>query len=391
MSKAALALVAVVIGNVEPVSAQKPEMYGFLVRLGADTLAIERVERTSSRIVGDIVVRTPRTGVIHYEGELDARHQLVRLAVTTRSASGPVTESRQSVFELGKDSTMVRIPLRDSSVVLRVAAPRPSLPFIAASFGLHEQATRYLRHSGRDTVVFSFVPQGAPEPVRNRVIRIGRDSALIEYFGEAFYRARIDRTGALIGVDGRYTTNKVAVARIEAPDVLRIARGFAERDSMGRGVGALSPRDTVRATVGQVTVMIDYGRPAKRGRMIFGGLEPWGSVWRTGANAATQMRIDGPLHVGTADVPAGTYSLWTLLSPTTPLLIINTQHGQWGTRYDPAHDLVRIPLRVTRSVTPLERFSIRVDTTAASARLTLAWDDYVFDLPIGATGGASRP
>src|SRR4051812_36783509 len=87
----------------------------------------------------------------------------------------------------------------------------------------------------------------------------------------------------------------------------------------------LSPRDSAVASFGAAKVSVDYSRPSKRGREIFGGLVPWNQVWRTGANAATTLVTSRDLDIGGTLVPAGTYTLYTLPSPTGWKLIVNKQ------------------------------------------------------------------
>lgn len=142
--------------------------------------------------------------------------------------------------------------------------------------------------------------------------------------------------------------------------------------------GQASPRDTTRATVGGATVMIDYGRPSKRGRVIFGGLVPYGEVWRTGANAATTMVTDKPLKIGTLAVPAGSYTLYTLPAKGSWKLIVNKQNGQWGTSYDAAQDLGRVDMTVGALPAAVEQFTIKV----AGGSLRLEWDTTVASVPI---------
>lgn len=143
----------------------------------------------------------------------------------------------------------------------------------------------------------------------------------------------------------------------------------------------LSPRDTTRATIGGASLLVDYGRPSKRGRVIFGGLEPWGKVWRTGANEATQLRTSKDLVVAGKTIPAGTYTVWTLLSESAPMLIINKQTGQWGTDYDASQDLVRVPLRLTRLRSPVEKFTIAIEPQRAGGLLRMSWDTVEFSTP----------
>ena len=84
-----------------------------------------------------------------------------------------------------------------------------------------------------------------------------------------------------------------------------------------------------------------------RDRKIFGGLVPYGQVWRTGANSATSLKTDVDLTIGGAPVPAGSYTLYTIPTETGWKLIINKQTGQWGTDYDEKQDLARVDMKVT--------------------------------------------
>ncbi|HWZ27533.1 MAG TPA: DUF2911 domain-containing protein, partial [Gemmatimonadales bacterium] len=136
---------------------------------------------------------------------------------------------------------------------------------------------------------------------------------------------------------------------------------------------------------------VSYGSPSVRGRAIFGVLEPWGKVWRTGANAATTLTTTAAITVGGRNLPAGAYSLWILPTPTAWTLIINKQTlaacgascpperaPLWGTDYSPDSDLVRVPMLVEASPGLIERFWInfapKSGLTGESALLTFAWD-----------------
>jgi hypothetical protein len=140
----------------------------------------------------------------------------------------------------------------------------------------------------------------------------------------------------------------------------------------------LSPRDTTHATVGSAHVLVDYGRPSKRGRVIFGGLVPYDAVWRTGANAATTLVTDKPLMIGGTEVPAGTYTLYSIPSTTAPQLIINKQTGQWGTVYQQSMDLARVPMKNATLSSPVEKFEIAIKDGA----LHLLWDTTDMSVPI---------
>ena len=138
-----------------------------------------------------------------------------------------------------------------------------------------------------------------------------------------------------------------------------------------------SPAATAETTLAGKTVTIKYNSPAMRGRQIMGGLVPYGQVWRTGANPATTLVTATDLKIGTLDVPAGTYTIYSLpAAPGTPWqLIINKQTGQWGTEYHQEQDLGRTPLHFDKLAAPQESMSISFEkTTAHSTELHVKWE-----------------
>jgi hypothetical protein len=91
-----------------------------------------------------------------------------------------------------------------------------------------------------------------------------------------------------------------------------------------------SPHETTSATIGGKKVTIEYGRPYKKNREIFGGLVPYGEVWRTGADEATVLTTEGDLMIGKLHVPKGTYSLFTVPAKEEWTLVVNKTAKQWG-------------------------------------------------------------
>ncbi|MEZ5416577.1 MAG: DUF2911 domain-containing protein [Vicinamibacterales bacterium] len=122
-----------------------------------------------------------------------------------------------------------------------------------------------------------------------------------------------------------------------------------------------SPHETVKATIDGGTVSITYGRPSMKGRKIFGGLVPYGQVWRTGADEATVLETDKALMFGALHVNPGKISLFSLVTEKGWTLVLNKQTGQWGTDYAQAQDLGRVPMRVETLKTPVEQFTISIE------------------------------
>lgn len=123
------------------------------------------------------------------------------------------------------------------------------------------------------------------------------------------------------------------------------------------------------------TIHVDYSSPRMRGRKIFGGLVPYGEVWRAGANEATTFDTDTTLNVGGTNVPAGNYTLFTLPSPNSWKLIISKQTDEWGIPYPGAeYDFARIPMQVSKLPSPVEDFTIHFDETGDVCTMNLDWE-----------------
>lgn len=137
----------------------------------------------------------------------------------------------------------------------------------------------------------------------------------------------------------------------------------------------VSQRATVSQTVGFTDVTITYGRPSVHGRRIWGELIPYGIVWRTGANEATTIAFSKDVTIDRHVLPAGTYSMQTILSKAHWTLIFNKVSKQWGSfEYDPAQDALRIEVTPTPCpFTELLTFSIP-RATAISADVVLQWE-----------------
>lgn len=145
----------------------------------------------------------------------------------------------------------------------------------------------------------------------------------------------------------------------------------------------LSPHETTSAVLGGKKVTIEYGRPYKKGREIFGKLEPFGKVWRTGANEATTIETAGDLMLGSLHVPAGKYSLFTIPGETEWTLIINKVAKQSGAyAYDAKNDLGRIKMKLEKSPKVTEQLTISIDAQGSRGTLKIAWDNVIASVPV---------
>lgn len=145
--------------------------------------------------------------------------------------------------------------------------------------------------------------------------------------------------------------------------------------------GRVSPHETASATIDGAKVGIEYGRPYVKGRKIFGGLVPYGQVWRTGADEATTLTTDKPLQFGAVTVPAGKVTLWTLPGEKDWKLVINKQTGQWGTNYDQKQDLAHVDMKVDKTAQPVEQLTIAIEPSAGGGVIKLTWADTQASIP----------
>jgi hypothetical protein len=123
------------------------------------------------------------------------------------------------------------------------------------------------------------------------------------------------------------------------------------------------------------TIKTDYSSPRMKGRKIYGGLVPYGEVWRTGANEATTFVTSGNVEVGGKEIPAGSYTIFTVPNPDKWTLIINKKTGEWGIPYKYQSDeLARVDMKVSKLPSPVEDFTIRYEKTGNACTLQMDWE-----------------
>jgi hypothetical protein len=146
-----------------------------------------------------------------------------------------------------------------------------------------------------------------------------------------------------------------------------------------------SPADIVsfRGKDKQMLIKIVYGRPQKKGRVIFGELEPYGKVWRTGANEATEIKFYQDVSLDGKSIKAGTYTLFTIPEKDKWTIILNSELDQWGAyMYKKEKDVLRLDIKTNKPENVVEAFSILINETDNGANMIMAWDDVRIDIPI---------
>lgn len=144
-----------------------------------------------------------------------------------------------------------------------------------------------------------------------------------------------------------------------------------------------SPLEVVTMKWEDTYVKVTYSRPHKRNRTVFGELVPYGKVWRTGANEATELTTTGDIRLADQPVPAGTYSVFSIPQKDKWTIILNSELGQWGAyRYDESKDVLRFEVPASKLSDTYEPFTIEFEQTANEVLLKMMWDQTGVEIPV---------
>jgi hypothetical protein len=376
-----------------------PEHYGFVTTLGSDTVAVERIARSSTRLVADGVDQWPFVRRRHSEFDLapDGTIRHMVMAVRTPNGRSPRERGRRVTADFSANAVTISVRddggLRDTTFTTSGAITVPHVSMMYSVIELEiAAALRRALETGLapgDSVPFrQFYPDRdvGPSFTLHRGFvhpRAGGKVELRHDWLAGTGDVTVDSSGRMLSYSGLRSTYKVAVARTRAlPDIDSIADRLAAAERR-TGLQQLSPRDTARATIGAATFSVDYGRPLARGRTLLGNVISYDRVWRTGANAATQFTTSAPITLAGLSLPAGTYTLWTVPHVRGVDLIVNRQTGQWGTEYRRARDLGTAPLTSGSVDTPLEKFTISIEPgDAGHGTLAIAWGTFRWTAPL---------
>jgi hypothetical protein len=347
----------------------------FIMKLGSDTIGIERVVRTGNKIEGVMVRHLPTNSMLKYtltlakDGRVESYEQGSYRADGTPAPANPQTGAATVGLKMTfvGDTVIRDVPTNGQPSIRRTTVPKGTVPQIGGSWFGNELQVAAVRKYGKANII-SFAAN-ATAAVSPDIRIVTNDSAEIVTQG---FRVgvRTDKHGLLVHGDGSLTTQKIDVTVTKDADVVAIAAAWASKDVAGQAPAPTNTPDSVVATVGSAHIVILYSRPARRGRELWGKLVPFDTTWRLGADFATQLKTDADLNIGGTKVAAGTYTLWLLPSQGQSFLIVNTKlqdprdptRRLWGTQWDPANDIAKIPVEKHLNLpTEEERFHMFID------------------------------
>lgn len=354
---------------------QKPKESGYLIYLlGNDTTMAGSYSLNKNDFDITVVARPP-VSVTKLKGSLNQKGEII-------SAEGysykPVP---------GKDSQLLvtyKLFLRNDSTIIEQKRGNDVTTQRFAGAGLTANgigvAFRY---------VLPFWPHYAPKKVgdslvsahltlgtnkRLTVTRTAKDKLYAGSTVMGMVTLYLDKKGRLSYIDGIGSSWNVT-GKVTGPiDLVQLANRYALQEQNNAGLGVINKPDSISSNINGTNIKIVYSRPQVRNRTIFGSVVPWNRWWRTGANAATRITIDKPLIFDGKELPAGSYSIVTIPAQNGWTLIFNSRANVWGTEYDAAYDVLRIPMQTTAAEFT-EIMTISIEPNADGGKLNVIWEN----------------
>lgn len=359
----------------------KPYTASFVGTMGPDTVFVETYSVINNHLYGKVLFRMFETHIgvfnIHFYPNGTIR-EFTMMAMDPLNSSLPFQAQIAWRFPYNRtmvcanDSCTVYISRKDNpqEVVIKQAANH--MDFYGGTnplFSLIEWNCIRLAKSGKRILG----PLQMTNSSAESEISVRYTDKHTMVFGGPFIeytKVSVDTEGKIISTDGSGTAYNFLVTKQAPIDIDQLAK----RMTKTLGIGDPSPRDTLNASIQTSSISVDYSRPFKRGRKIFGGIVPYDSVWRTGASNATVLTLPHPMQIGKTVIPEGQYSLYTIPGPQTWRLIFNTNTTKWPTDPDRTKDFAVVDLQVKTLNTPKDQFTIDIQETKAGGVLKFQWD-----------------
>jgi hypothetical protein len=372
--------------------------YGFLTMLGQDTISIENITRQGNTLTSDEVDRFPRVEVRHTVVTLYDDGSIRHLVMDIHTPSEPSGQRNRKVVADVADNKVHLSKTDSTGTVNRDFQTGGSMvvAHVPQMYSLYElYFAAAMKRSAASKLAAGTAVQMRQFYIDREFDRFPLGEATVTLLGNGkaeVYHDWLSGTGEaimdsgynMLSYSGARTTYKVTVKQLAIPPEIKvIADRFEAREAEGGQVRSLSVWDTTRAEIGNTAFTVDYGRPLLRGRTLLGDVIPYDRVWRTGANAATQFTVSGPIKVAGMQVPAGKYSLFTMPHSDGADLIINKQSGQWGTEYNGSVNLGTARMISEVATAPVEEFTISiVPGDSRHGKLVIEWGTFRWIAPI---------
>jgi hypothetical protein len=346
---------------------------GYLVYLlGKDTTMAGYYELKGNKFNMEVLAR-PNVSVTKVKGTL--------------FPNGEIESAEGQTYRAGRDPLMLssyRVYVRDDSTIIE--QQQPGKPLSVSRF-----AGRGMIANGIGTPVRYLLPlwvNYAPKNIGDSLVtghltlgtnkkyiikRVAKDQLHVGSTVTGMMTLHLDKNGMLKSIDAIGSSWNTTAIVTNKLDLRALTEHFVTQEAAA-GAVAINQPDSVMALLNNASFKIVYSRPKVRGRTIFGAVVPYDRFWRTGANAATKLVTDHILVFGDKELPAGSYSVWTLPSEKGWTMMFNSQANVWGTEYNPAFDVLQVPMKSEQLPELVEELTIQVKPAPQGGVFNVIWE-----------------
>ncbi len=347
-------------------------------KLGTDTTTLQYFEFDSRKFHTAIFSFTGSIAKYEGDGELDEAGDLKKVFSKTFNldSTGSWKLIGEGVNTFTGDSTIYTATQNGKQLRRAVASKGIVFNVDPISFFVFPYIGFFAPPKIGDTIFHCHLAFGE---CRNfQVTRTGKSELKVGSNALGKLKLFVDGRGRMKGIDAIGSSiNVVASVERDKKNYDQYLDAMAKRRWAEKSFAPKTFRDTARLVLENKKIEVDYWRPYRRNRQIFGAVVPWDRVWRTGANNATQIRSDDDLEFNGNKLSSGKYSIWTYPTENGWQLIFNKKADTWGTEYDSTANFFRVPMTVEKTAAPVEIFTISlVPENNDTARLLIEWEYY---------------
>lgn len=363
----------------------------YIERLGIDTLSAESLGSANEGYSGKLLQRMPVTQVASFHVTLNKKGTVSDMSINWKTPTDNPNGPKPRSYEISIDGTRAIIKKKGDwrgkqiDTTYSMTVPNGVVP----DFGKYPPALytfqQVIRQSnlkaGGSVYNTKLISPKSKRLTSVQLRYISKDTLAMKATFGYTYLAKINKQKQIVWYSAKHSTVHTITKPATSASINKMADLFARKDAEGKGMKIASPPGTAVATLDGAHLKIDYNRPFVRGRKIWGGLVPWNKVWRTGADPATEFTTSKNLIIGNTKVPAGHYTIYSIYTPNSAKLIINSQTGQWGTVYHKSRDFARIPMQ-KKQIKRVKEFTISFAKEMGKWYLQLSWDRTRYQVPI---------
>lgn len=349
-------------------------------KLGTDTTVSQYFKLDKGKFNTTILLLTGQIQKFEGLGELDADGDIkkVRSKSFQLDSAGKWFMSGEATNIFTGDSSVYRVMVKDK-VVYRRAVPAKGIVSNAAdvcSFYVFPYMGFFAPSKTGDTLFHCQLSFG--ECRKFQVARLEKNELKIGSGVMGQIKLFVDENNRMTGADAIGSSlNFIATVEREKKDYNEYFDQLAQRRFAKGNFTPATKRDTAIVLVNNKKLEIDYWRPLRRNREIFGTVVPWNRIWRTGANNATRLRTTSDVDFSGNKIPGGKYSVWTYPTETGWKFILNKKADVWGTEYDSTANILEIPMTIEKVAAPVEILKISLIPQRDNiVKLLIEWEYY---------------